>query len=102
MAFRIWSGSILNGEVFPGKITIYRGKDKIDIFSPFGIPALNDFEDTPYPTITDISIKEIADGSIISGVIPVSMDDSTGFFTVCSNFEEGFPGARSRNSVPPS
>lgn len=97
MAFRIWSGSILNGEVFPCKITIYRGKDKIDIFSPFGIPALNDFEDTPDPTITDISIreKEIADGSIISGVIPVSMDDSTGFFTVVSILRRDFqvPGA---------
>lgn len=97
MAFRIWSGSILNGEVFPCKITIYKGKEKIDIFSPFGIPALNDFEDTPDSSITDISIreKEITDGSIISGVIPVSMDDSTGFFTVVSILRRDFqvPGA---------
>ncbi len=97
MAFKIWSGSILNGEVFPCKITIYKGKEKIDIFSPFGIPALNDFEDTPDSSITDISIreKEITDGSIISGVIPVSMDDSTGFFTVVSILRRDFqvPGA---------
>lgn len=97
MAFRIWSGSILNGEVFPCKISIYKGKEKIDIFSPFGIPALNNFEDTPDSSVTDISIREqeIPDGSIISGVIPVSMDDSTRYFTVVSILRRDFqvPGA---------
>lgn len=97
MAFRIWSGSILNGEVFPCKITIYKGNKILDIFSPFGIPALNDFEDTPDSSLTDLSIREvdIGDGSIISGVIPVEIYDSTGYFTVVSILRRDFqvPGA---------
>lgn len=97
MAFRVWSGSILNGEVYPCKISIYKGATQKDIFSPFGIPSLNEFNDAPDTSLTDIAIRDssVSEGKLITGAIPFAESDSTKYFAVVTILKRDFhvPGA---------
>ena len=97
MAFRIWSGSILNGEVYPCKISIYKGSQQKDIFSPFGIPSLNEFNDSPDTSLTDIAISDsiVSEGKLITGTIPFAESDSLKYFAVVTILKRDFhvPGA---------
>ncbi len=98
LAFRVWSASILNGEVYPFKISVYEGTRQRDGFSPFGIPLLSRFDDTPDTTLTDIAIsgKDVKGGKLISGTIPFAEGaGGSSFYAVVTLFKRDFqvPGA---------
>lgn len=97
LAFRVWSASILNGEVYPFKISVYEGTELKDRFSPFGISVLSRFNDTPDTTLTDIALTEteVKGGKLISGTIPFAEGTGGSYFAVVTVFKRDFqvPGA---------
>ncbi len=98
LAFRVWSASILNGEVYPFKISVYEGIQQRDGFSPFGISLLSRFDDTPDTSLTDIAIseKDVKGGKLISGTIPFAEGArGASFYAVVTLYKRDFqvPGA---------
>lgn len=97
LAFRVWSASILNGEVYPFKISVYEGSKLKDGFSPFGISILSRFNDSPDTSLTDIALSEteVKGGKLISGTIPFAEGTGGSYFAVVTVFKRDFqvPGA---------
>lgn len=97
LAFRVWSASILNGEVYPFKISVYQGKELKDRFSPFGISILSGFDDSPDTSLNDLKIheKSVHNGKIISGTAPFAESEKGRFFAVVTLLKRNFqvPGA---------